>query len=515
MGVQVRRALRCALWGNVLVLLAGVVDCSLNINTYGSTVVNAIAGSNVILNVSFTGATSPVVEWAQNDVPVVTWTINSTIGPVISDQSNVLGIVSNGSLTFQNVQTKYSGNYTITIIQVGVQRKSATFTLTVFGYPVCTVQGADGNQNLQYGCQMTGGSPDVLLSFPQLSNDTSTNKNFSLTVAPSQNLDGKPITCLSSNVPFPLNCSITARGPAAFLPLATTTVDNSGNLVVSINCDSNSVPAANLTWSKDGQIVTSGGQYQISSNTSVLTIQNFSVSTNLGNYSASGKNPLGSQNTSIQLLGPTISNFSTVSNQAGTVVTLTWDNPRTSIITGFNIQMMGSNVTVSTNNSTRRKRATEDFRTIISKPASARSQDLLGLDPKSAYWFRVVPFAGKTSGAPSPALKVGPAAGGLSQAGLLGLAVGIPCAFLLLLIIALILFYVVCRRRRRQQPKYPATRSVGKVERSQPNNPHTLGTQGMKRRNQPPSYDFQAASERRNPLPSMLTPEQMRMATTV
>ncbi|KPP65941.1 V-set and immunoglobulin domain-containing protein 10-like [Scleropages formosus] len=413
--------------------MQSVADCDLSISTFSPPAVNAMAGSNVILNISFSGATNPLVEWTQNNVPVVTWIINSTTPPMIYDQNHVLGIVSNGSLTFQNVQVSYSGNYTVTILMVGVGKSSVTFQFRVFGYPVCAVQGINGMQKLQYSCQMMGGSPDAQLSFPDLSNSTSTNESLSVIVAASQSLNGKQIMCLVSNLPFQLNCN----GPMSFLPIVTTTVDSSGNMVVTINSDSSAVPPANLIWSKDGQILTSGGQYQIINSTSVLTIQNFSVSTNLGNYSSSGQNPLGNQSMSIQLLGPTISNFSSFLNQAGTVVTLTWDCPRTSIITAFKIQMKGLNVTVGTSDS-RRKRATEDFRTISIKPASTRSQDLSALDPKSTYWFRVVPVAGNTNGAPSTELKVGPASGGLSQGAIIGLAVGIPCGILLLIIIILI-----------------------------------------------------------------------------
>nr|XP_023668835.1 uncharacterized protein LOC111844524 isoform X2 [Paramormyrops kingsleyae] len=75
---------------------------------------------------------------------------------------------------------------------------------------------------------------------------------------------------------------------------------------------------------------------------------------------------------------------------------------------------------------------------------------------------------------------------GLSRAAILGLAIGIPCGFLLLLLlIALIILCVVCCRRRRQQPKYPAPSSKKET------------------------------SERHLPLPSTGTNSPVRMATTV
>ncbi|XP_072571981.1 V-set and immunoglobulin domain-containing protein 10-like [Paramormyrops kingsleyae] len=129
------------------------------------------------------------------------------------------------------------------------------------------------------------------------------------------------------------------------------------------------------------------------------------------------------------------------------MATLTWDVPHTSVLTGFNIQMEGPALQPSNGRNRCRKRDAGGFRTIAVMPSSARSKQISGLDPKSNYWFWIVPLAGSATGPPSQNYSVVPGQG-LSKAAILGLAIGIPCGFLLLIIIALIILCVVCCRRR-------------------------------------------------------------------
>ena len=49
-----------------------------------------------------------------------------------------------------------------------------------------------------------------------------------------------------------------------------------------------------------------------------------------------------------------------------------------------------------------------EFRTIQVKPGSARSAGVLNLDPKSTYYFQVIPSAGRTAGEPSKQHRIGP-----------------------------------------------------------------------------------------------------------
>lgn len=95
---------------------------------------NAVAGSNVTLAVSFSGAPDPAVTWSMEDLPVVTWTINSVSPPDIPEnRRGVLRIEPNGSLTFLNVSLNYTSNYTVEMTKSGLGTSLTTFTLIVFG----------------------------------------------------------------------------------------------------------------------------------------------------------------------------------------------------------------------------------------------------------------------------------------------------------------------------------------------------------------------------------------------
>lgn len=103
----------------------------------GPTEVNALAGSNVTLAVSFSGASDPAVTWFMRDLPVVTWTIDSSIPPdVAENRRRVLRIERDGSLTFVNVPLGYTSNYTVEMTKSGLGKSLTAFTLKVFGeYP--------------------------------------------------------------------------------------------------------------------------------------------------------------------------------------------------------------------------------------------------------------------------------------------------------------------------------------------------------------------------------------------
>jgi len=100
----------------------------------GHTVVNTLAGSNVTLAVSISGAPDPVVTWIKENVPVGTWTINSNSPPDIAKySSDVLRIEKNGSLSFINVPLNFTGNFTVELTKSGLIKVSTTFTLKIFG----------------------------------------------------------------------------------------------------------------------------------------------------------------------------------------------------------------------------------------------------------------------------------------------------------------------------------------------------------------------------------------------
>lgn len=100
----------------------------------GPTVVNARAGSNVTLAVSFSGAPDPVVTWFKGGLPVLTWAVGSSAAPdVAEDNREVLSVEADGSLTFVNVPLGYTSNYTVKMTKSGLGEAQTAFTLKVFG----------------------------------------------------------------------------------------------------------------------------------------------------------------------------------------------------------------------------------------------------------------------------------------------------------------------------------------------------------------------------------------------
>ncbi|KAK9514170.1 hypothetical protein VZT92_027656 [Zoarces viviparus] len=534
--------------------------CQLVVSPAGPTLVNALAGRDVTLAVSFSGATDPAVTWFMAGLPVVTWTINSGDAPDIADnREKVLRLETDGSLSFVNVTLEYTSNYTIEMTKSGLNISSTTFTLKVFGVlnltnvqtsqggvytckllngetsensqksivinvyerpsggPTCSVQSVN-NVDLQYLCRWSWGSPQVQLSFPALSNTSSGTGNLSLTVTASQNLDGKTVTCMAYHPVELINCSITAGSPRMFLPAVRTTVDSDGKIVVTIRCVSEASPQAVVSWYNGSEAVTSTTPYQISRDTTQLEMRDYNVGNFLlQNYTCICRNSLGSQRREIQLRGPSISDSSLFANHNGTIVTLTWEVPPTSIVTGFDIQMKGPHSLSRNRNGTQTRGSSNRFHTIQQKPGAARSADIFNLDPKLRYSFWVIPKARMTEGQPSEVQRIGPGEG-LSGSAIAGLAAGIPCGLLFLVLLGgFIYFCVYFNKKKRRQARYPKSRAVEKAVTTPTETtgtPHSLLTGGLK---SPPDYNglLQTPSERSVALPAFVPPPPVRTATTV
>ncbi|KAF7670440.1 hypothetical protein LDENG_00074570 [Lucifuga dentata] len=470
-----------------------------------------VSGDSLILSCQAEGFPQPTAEW------------------VFDGQS--LSNSKNGVLNLTKVQTSQGGTYTCMLVneKTGKQRQK-NMMLNVYerplGAPICSVQALSNNTELQYQCQWSGGDPQAGLSFPVLSNTSSGAGDFNLTVAASANLSGKTVTCLADHPVEQNKCNVTACSPMDFLPVVRTTVDLEAKIVVTIDCVSKALPQAVVSWSKGSELVTNGTKYQISSDTSELRIRNSNVSSFLlQNYTCTCRNPLGSRRRQIQLLGPSISDSSLFPNQDGTIATLTWEILPTSVVTGFDIQMKGPEL-LSDDNSNQNRGISNEYHSIQQKPGSARSADIMVLNPKSTYRFRVLPVAGNTKGEPSEVHRIGPG-GGLSGPAIAGIAAGIPCSLLfLLLLCGLIYLCLYYYKKRSRQTRYPVSRAVEKVTVTSlattitskaaqaDTTPHNLLTGRLK---SPPDYNqlHQAPSERSVALPTFVPPPPVRIATTV
>ncbi|KAM4580830.1 V-set and immunoglobulin domain-containing protein 10-like [Odontesthes bonariensis] len=457
-----------------------------------------VAGDSLSLSCHAEGLPQPTVMWDFG-------------GEILSDTLK-------GVLNLTNVMTSQGGVYTCTLLnELTEERREKAVTVSIFerplGSPMCSVLSVN-NVMLQYLCSWMRGTPQAQLSFPGLSNTSSGAGSFSLTVTASANFNKKTIICMADHPIEQNKCNITTSSPLEFIPAIRTTVDLDGKIVVTIHCISEASPEAVVSWFRGSEPVTSGTFYQISSNTTQLKIRDYNISNFLlQNYTCTCRNPLGSQIGQIQLQGPSISDSSLFPNKDGTVITLTWEVPPTSVVTGFDIQMKGPDLLNKNGNATHIKDSSNGFRTIQQKPGSARSTDIFVLDPNLTYRFRVIPKARMTDGEPSKVHRIGP---GLSGPAIAGIAAGIPCSILFLLLLGGLIYLVVyCHRKKSHQTRYPVSRAVEKAKASQPDiTPHNLMAGGLKSL---PDYNRlqQTLSERSVSLPTFVPPPPVRVATTV
>ncbi|XP_048010122.1 V-set and immunoglobulin domain-containing protein 10-like isoform X1 [Megalobrama amblycephala] len=409
-----------------------------------------------------------------------------------------------GTVHLNNVKTSQSGVYTCVMVNT---RTEATLernvTVIVYeppsGGPLCSVQAVNGSAALQFLCLWPGGAPEAQVSFPGLSDNASGYSNYSITINDIQRLNGQEIICKAEHPLNQTQCSVIPRGPVDFLPVVLTSMSKDERTMVVIHCSAEATPEALVLWIKNGEHLQTGSKYQISTNTSQLFIHDFNAtSTDLDTYTCTATNPLGNITVDTTLLGPQISNSSVFLSDDQTEVTLTWHVPLTSVITGFDIQMKGPELSSP---SQPKRNLMSDFCTIQVMPASAGNTTVSGLDPKSTYYFRIIPKAGRTAGEPSEQLRIRPAAG-LSGAAIAGLAAGLPCAVLVLLVV---LGFICCGTRADRSPRYPVSRAVEKVV-------ICRSTLLRGRLKPPPEYRLHQA-ERSGPLPSVNS--GVRMATTV
>ncbi|XP_028281785.1 V-set and immunoglobulin domain-containing protein 10-like [Parambassis ranga] len=458
------------------------------------------SGASLTLSCQAEGYPPPTAKWIFGD-------------QILSDSQD-------GVLNLTNVQTSHGGVYICEMANKHTGEKNQNnLTLKVYekpsGNPLCSVESLN-IVDLQYHCQWIGGTPPARLSFPDLSNSSSGTRHFSLTVTASDNLNRKIINCVAEHPVKDGMCNITASSPEDFLPSVRTSVDSDAKITVTIHCVSEAMPLAVVSWSTDREALTNGTTYQISNNTTQLKIRHYNVSYFLhNNYSCTCRNPLGSLRRTVQLHGPAISDSSLFRNHDGTIITLTWEVPPTSVVTGFDIQMKGPDIPDSNRNASLTKSSSDGYRTIQWKAGTARSTDIFFLNPDSTYHFRVVPKARQTEGQPSEVHRTGQG-DGLSGPAIAGIAAGIPCSLLFLLLLAVLVYLCVyCSKNKSHQMRYPIPRAVEKAKTAQPDTtPHNLLAGGLRI---PPDYNrlHQTPSERSVALPTFVPPPPVRVATTV
>ncbi|XP_034030030.1 V-set and immunoglobulin domain-containing protein 10-like [Thalassophryne amazonica] len=424
-----------------------------------------------------------------------------------------------GILNLTNIKTNQGGTYTCTVTneRTGAQQQQSII-INIYesplGNPVCSVNSVNKTE-LQYLCQWSGGTPPAQLYFPALSNSSSAAGILSLTVTTEPDLNRKTVTCIADHPVKTNKCSITASRPGDFLPAFRTTVNMNGKIEITIECFSEASPKAVVLWSVGNELIINGTTYEISTNTTQLIFRTYNISKFLlKNYTCICHNPLGIQKRQIQIQGPSISDSSLFSNPDGTVITLTWEVPPTSVVTGFDIQMKGPKLLSEERNDNPTKRSSDGFRSIQQRPGSDRSTDIFTLDPKSTYMFRIFPRAGVIEGEPSRIQRTGPGEG-LNGPAIPGIAAGIPCSLLFLLLLCGTIFLCASASKKKyRQTQYPRSRPVEKTSTQTDITPHKLLSGGL---NSIPDYNrlHQTPSERSMPLPMFVPPPPVRVATRV
>uniref|UniRef100_A0A8C4TL08 V-set and immunoglobulin domain containing 10 like n=1 Tax=Erpetoichthys calabaricus TaxID=27687 RepID=A0A8C4TL08_ERPCA len=392
----------------------------------------ALVGSNVSLQCSADSSPPATILWSVPNSP-----------------NNQL--VNTNPLSLTNIQASQAGNYTCTAFNsASSSGATSSYTLNVYQYPASNISCSVSTLNLislQFLCSWPGAIPAASLSFLGLNPPVTGTGSLTTVVGSSSapNLNGKTVTCVGVHPLLAENCSLQISGPPAFSPLHNATWDpTSGNVSLMLFYPTNVQPPATFQWFKNGTQLKSGGNYVISNNSSMLTVLNLNTSTDLVTYSCVGSSPVGNQTNTFQLTGPAITRSGIVANSNRTIITLTWEIPLTSVVSGFLVQKLGPAL------QRHARDTTTSWGTIHTKGPNDRSDDVLGLSPDLTYQFRVIPVLGQTQGSPSVVQTIGPASSGLSPGAIAGIVIGSVFGFLLLLLLLLLLICCCCCRRKRQ-----------------------------------------------------------------
>ncbi|XP_029432719.1 V-set and immunoglobulin domain-containing protein 10-like isoform X3 [Rhinatrema bivittatum] len=194
-------------------------------------------------------------------------------------------------------------------------------------------------------------------------------------------------------------------------------------------------------WLKDSKQLVSGGKYQLSNDSTQLTISNFTLEEDLGSYTFLCNNPLGGQNTTLAVVAPSISSCRVTRNADSKSAIVSWTVPQGAVITGFQVQMQGPALS----------RAAGDWQLLQNLSSADRSYLVSGLQPSATYTFRVVPQMGSMQGTPSSSQTVAPVSQGLSAGAIAGIVIG--SVFGALLLIALLVLLICCVRKQKGKSK--------------------------------------------------------------
>ncbi|XP_077193017.1 V-set and immunoglobulin domain-containing protein 10-like isoform X1 [Paroedura picta] len=361
-------------------------------------------------------------------------------------------VPSSPTLPLPSVQLNQAGTYACLAINRRTQRNvRSTYSLTVAqrpsGPPQCSVSSINNGSALRFACDWPGGSPEPCLTFLGLPVDVeATSSHLEQQVDPPfpAGLSGQNVTCLASHLTEERSCSIIPEAPSGVFLSFQASKDPGGTVTVEMRCRGTFNPAE-IDWLRDGlPLVPAGDRFVFSPDGTGLTIRNFSLANDLGNYSTHCSNPLGSQSANLTLIGPTVSESTLSRGPDPGSAYLVWTVPTGAVTTGFQIQWQGP----------QQGRSASEWETMKELGGANRSATVSGLDPRSSYSFQVVPFLGSQPGKPSQVLTL-QAEPYLSAGAIAGIVIGAIFGFLLILLLVILLVLFACRARRRKVPPTP------------------------------------------------------------
>ncbi|XP_069460895.1 V-set and immunoglobulin domain-containing protein 10-like isoform X1 [Ambystoma mexicanum] len=417
---------------------SGSASLNLTVN-YGPDINNIIVASNTqpfsqefvlvnsAVNLTCSAASYPVAEYS--------WILG-----YITDETVPFG----PTLSLPNIQFTQAGRYYCLAYNSKTKTtKQKQINIDVYelplGGPQCTLQAANNNSALQFLCSWPTGSPKPKLSFSGLSVSTPFESLADVNEKPVAGLSGKSIVCMGNyTVPsLNQNCTITPEAPnvTRFFMQAYSVVGDTVSVALNFNGKFN--PGTVKWFGPTSQSLSQGGRYNISPDTTTLTISNFSLENDLGNYSFICQNPLGEKSQALNLIGPYISSCSATRSTDGNSTNISWTVASGAVITSIMVQMQGSPLARAT---------TGDWEDLQSMGSANGSYVVSGLDPTQSYSFRVTPMFGSKRGTPSDMQTVNPTR--LSAGAIAGIVVG---SVLGALLIVLLLILIICCVRKKGQ----------------------------------------------------------------
>ncbi|XP_042296368.1 V-set and immunoglobulin domain-containing protein 10-like [Sceloporus undulatus] len=373
-------------------------------------------------------------------------------------------------LQLSRVQLNQAGPYSCLAINQRTQKRVRnTVNLKVAqqpsGSPRCAVISADNGTALLFICSWLGGYPAPHLSFqglPGNSKEVSASNLQQPVVSPfPSGLSGKTITCLGRHLTKKGNCSMIPEAPSGVLLSFQVHSNDDGPVAVELHCQGIFNPVE-IEWFRDKKSLSpTSGHYQLSPDRTRFTIWNFTAPQELGDYSATCSNPLGSQQSNITITGPAISNWTLSHGPHPGSVYLEWTIPKGSVVTGFWIQMQ----------SPKQSRSGEEWKTVEVLGATNRSATIVGLEPQTPYSFQIVPRLGSQAGNASYVQNLQPPVEHLSGGAIAGIVIGSIFGMLLIIVLLFLLVWLIwltCRRRAKNT-KVPLENQQHYLSRQFPN----------------------------------------------